>query len=574
MKLYGLILALALIIRFWGLGLNPIGISHDEIHDLINAKSLAILGQSAPGTAAGIFTQNPYCDGNCIFGELVSYLLIPWMAIFPLGIVASKIPFLLASLGIVYFGGKFFENITNKKEIGLLTSLLLAINPWAVHFGRTAFENIFSFFFFLFGLYLFTKKNSRHWYLISATFLCFLGFLSYFGAKPIFVFLVLWGIYYSWEKNNFKHLKLGLILIFISAVITIGYLLILKNSHSAKRFGEITTNHVLDATSVVNEERRMSLDIPIIRDLVVNKYLVTGKFFLDKFLGAFSPIYLFSRGEQGYDVFMISDQSYLYLIDGVFIVLGLMFLGTTGGGVLYLLPLIVIVTIPTIISVSGTTYGLRSGLLFPLLCGLAAMGIIWARNNLRPNLRHFFSAGVVGIYLLSFVYFQSMYWYRTPFEMGRGWFFHERALVKYLSLLRSETLQKVIVNAENPVDMMYNYAFYTGKYNDKHFALTLNQAVRSGNYQIDDITFIQKCSIITDKNVIYIWERSLGCTPEPNGLRRISEAKDGGARFFFPNESLCQGIKLNSFPYPRNITDFSVEKMNRDNFCKMWVSQP
>lgn len=571
MKVYGIILVLAFLVRIWGLGLNPIGISHDEIHDLINAKSLAILGQSAPGTAAGIITQNPYCDGNCIFGELASYLLVPWMKIAPLGMVVSKIPFLLAALGIVYFGGKLFENLSGKKEIGWITSGLLAINPWAIHFGRTAFENLFSFATYLAALYLFTKKGANKKHLAGAWFLAFLGFLAYFGAKPIFVFLVAWGVFYFWKKNKFKFLKLGIGLIAIAALITVGYVMVLKGGTSGKRFEEITTGKGFDAAAVVNEERRISLEFPWGRDLAINKYMATGKMWLDKFLGAFSPIYLFSRGENGYDVFMISGHSYMYLIDGFFIIFGLIALGTT---VFWLVPLIAIATIPTIISVSGVTYGLRSGMLFSLFCGITAMGIFWTKEKLTKKWQGFFWVGVGGIYLISFVYFLAMYWYRSPFEMGRGWFFHERALIKYLTLSKVESPKKIVVSTENPVDMMYNYAFYTGKYNNRDFAAAFNTAVRSGNYDIEGITFTKTCPAKIDKNIDYIWERSLGCVKEPNMLPRISEAKDGGARFFIPEELICQGTEQKSYPYPRHIEEFSVEKMDKESFCKTWVSKP
>ena len=345
----------------------------------------------------------------------------------------------------------------------------------------------------------------------------------------------------------------------------------LKSGASGKRFEEITAGKGFDAAAIVNEERQVSLAIPIIRDLVINKYIVTGKSMLDKFLGAFNPIYLFSRGENAYDVFMISGQSYMYLIDGVFIVFGVISLS---GTVLWLLPLIAITVIPTIISVSGTTYGLRSGMLFPLLCGLSAMGIYWAYQKIAKKWRVVFMVGVAGIYLISFIYFLIMYWYRTPFEMGRGWFFHERALTKYLSLLKTENSSKIIVSAENPVDMMYNYAFYMGKYNDKNFALNFNQAIKSGNYEMEGINFTKKCPIKIEKNTIYIYERSLGCVTEPNRLARISEAKDGGARFFMPEEKLCQNIELKSYPYPRVIGEFLVEKMDKKTFCEEWVSKP
>ena len=107
--LWIIIILLALFLRLYGLNLNPVGLSHDdELHEIINAKSLALTGTHAPGRVAGIFTQNDQCPGNCVYGELGSYILIPWMWIFPLDIFWSKIPFVIVSLGIVFFTGKLF----------------------------------------------------------------------------------------------------------------------------------------------------------------------------------------------------------------------------------------------------------------------------------------------------------------------------------------------------------------------------------------------------------------------------------------------------------------------------------
>lgn len=178
------------------------------------------------------------------------------------------------------------------------------------------------------------------------------------------------------------------------------------------------------------------------------------------------------------------------------------------------------------------------------------------------------------MYLISFFYFQIMYWYRLPFEKNTGWHFHERALVRYLDIYRNESQEKIYLSINNPVDVMYNYAFYTGKYNNKEFARNFNEAIRGGKYEIEGMVFQKECPKVIDKNAVYIWERDLGCTEEPNMLPRISETRDGGARFFIPTEKICRKMELTSYPFPRKIEDFSVEKMDKETFCKNWISEP
>src|SRR3989344_2140654 len=143
--LWLLILILALFLRIYHLDLNPIGLNHDdELHEIINAKSIALTGTHAPGRVAGILTQNDECPGNCVYGELGSYLFIPWMLIFPLDMFWSKLPFVIASVLLVLFTGKLFKNLTGNTKVGLIVALTMALNPWSIHFGRTAYFTTFS----------------------------------------------------------------------------------------------------------------------------------------------------------------------------------------------------------------------------------------------------------------------------------------------------------------------------------------------------------------------------------------------------------------------------------------------
>ena len=62
----------------------------------------------------------------------------------------------------------------------------------------------------------------------------------------------------------------------------------------------------------------------VLKDVVINKYTVQINAIIEKYLGAFSPNYLFLKGEQSLDVFMISNHSYFYLIDMPFLLFGIM----------------------------------------------------------------------------------------------------------------------------------------------------------------------------------------------------------------------------------------------------------
>jgi hypothetical protein len=569
-----LILIIALILRLWGYDKNPIGLVHDEIHQIVNAKSLLLTNREAAGTGAGIFNNLPYCDGNCVFGELPSYLLVPF-AILPTVFPWVKLPFVLLSILMMYFGAKIFENITNNKNIGLLVMLLMAINPWSVNFGRTAYENLFCFTFYLLSLYLWTIKPIKIRNQILAIVSGFAASLSYFGAKPIFVPLMIVGLIYGWsiEKNNIKkYITMGMMIF----ILMIGYGIVLNNSVAGQRLVEtkLLNNEII---AQVNEERRMSLEIPVVRDIFVNKYTVLFKILLKKYFGGLSPNYLFNEGEQGYDHFMIANHAFLYLIDLPLILFGLYLLAKKHGrGLLFVLAIIFILPITPTLSNYASTYALRSGLTYPIMAGLSGVGIFCIWEMLSKNKYKYWLMTILFlIYLISLVNFLVMYWYRNPFERGVGFVFHEREVSKYINLIKENMIEgNIEVTTNTPVDVIYEYALFTGKINNKIFVENMNEAIINSTYIVDGIKFSKLCPTTINNNSIYLWEREMNCVKEPNRLARISEPKDGGARYFIPNEKLCTGINLGAYPFPRIISDFNIEKMNIKDFCTKWISKP
>ncbi len=569
-----LVLVLAIILRFWRLDLNPVGLVHDEIHQLVNAKSLALTGEGAAGTGAGIFQNKPFCDGNCVFGELPSFLLVPF-AFFKTSFPSLKIPLILVSVLMIFWFIKLFENLTKNKWVGIVTGLMIAINPWAINFGRTAYENVFSFMFYAWSLYLLTIKTFKLKNQIWAIIFGFAASLSYFGAKPIFVPLMLLGLGYGFwlEKKNFKkYLMLGIFTFILMA----GYGLILKNSFAGLRMNEtkMINNEIIGE---VNNQRRMSLEIPYFRDVFINKYTVLGKLLLKKYFAGLAPNYLFNEGEMGYDHFMISGHPFMYLIDLPMVVLGFYYLSTISIPAVAL-AITIILTLPLtpMISNYATTYALRSGLIYPVLASMAGLGIYFlAKQFKNKKIKSFMKITIGMVYLVSLINFLVMYWYRTPFEKSAGWVFFERQAVKYISLIKENNSQeKIEVLTSDPVDMIYEYAVFTGKINNKNFIELMNQTIKTREYEIDGVKFSKICPPKLEKDKIYLLGSSQGCVDEPNNLARIAEPRDSGSRWIIPHEKLCGDVKLPQYPYPRKIKEFKIEKMDRETFCKIWISQP
>ncbi|MBU1031430.1 hypothetical protein KKE03_00680, partial [Patescibacteria group bacterium] len=409
--LWILIILLALFLRIYGLDLNPVGLSHDdELHEILNAKSLALTGLHKPGTVAGIFTQNNQCLGNCVYGELGSYILIPWMLIFPLDLFWSKIPFVLASLGIVFFTGKLFENLSNNSKIGLLAGLAVAINPWAIHFGRTAYLTTFSYLFYILGAYFFTRRKFLKSNLVLGSFSSIIGSMFYFGTKPILPLIIIWGIIYNPLSLKLRHIKFTLVLLSTIGLLIGLYLVILSNSYAGRRLNEITATDPVAIKREVDDQRQKTLEIPLLRDLAINKYIFGANLRIEKYLGFFSPTFLFLKSTGDTDIYYNSNHGYFYLIDIPFLIFGIMALtGRLRTGI-FVLSLILLSVAPAAIKTTGdTVYALRTALAYPLISGVIAWGIYYCYKNLLVFKRLFIIL-IIGVYIFSLGYFLIMYW--------------------------------------------------------------------------------------------------------------------------------------------------------------------
>lgn len=583
-----LVLFLAFFLRVYGLNLNPVGISHDdELHEILNAKSLALTGLQNPSTVAGIFTQNGSCLGNCVYGELGSFILIPWMRIFPLNLFWVKIPFILASLCVIFFTGKTFENFSKNYKVGLLAALAVAINPWAIHFGRTAYFTTFSYLFYIIGIYFFTRKNNFKSNLILGAILSIIGSMFYFGTKPILPFIILCGIACNSTSLKLQNIKFTLILFFIVSLLIGAYFIFLSHSYAGRRLNEINQFTPSQISTEVNNQRQSSLDIPLVRDLIINKYSVNINSRIEKYLGFFSPTFLFLKSSGSTDIYYDSNHGYYYFIDLFFLIFGVIAILKSLRIGIFILLLVALSVIPAAIKTTGdTVYALRTALAYPLISGVIGWGvfyfckIILSTKQLtlkRLNFSKIIVAFVVLTYLISLGNFLIMYWYRNPIEKNIGWYFHKRVLSNYISRLPNQANKKAVIVTTQPVDTFNTYIFFSNLYNNKSSILEINRVYKSGSYEYQGVKFVNNCTQVTADDLktstIFI-EQTLDCSLNQNNTNKIANPKDGGGMYSIINDSLCTKFKLDRYPYPRKIDQFNVEGMDLKTFCSTWITNP
>ncbi len=163
--LFLLILIVGILVRTLQLGALPAGVDQDEAMSAYQAYTTYTQGLDLNGYHNPVYFE-AWGNGQ---SALLSYLMIPFIAVFGLTDLAIRLP--MAIVGILTLPVFFLllKRIFDEKTafIGLF---LLAINPWHIMMSRWALDCNLAPAFLLFGLYFFILALEKHpaYYLLAA----------------------------------------------------------------------------------------------------------------------------------------------------------------------------------------------------------------------------------------------------------------------------------------------------------------------------------------------------------------------------------------------------------------------
>lgn len=559
-----IIILFAFFVRIILLNEVPPGLANDELNIILNAQSLLKTGQNIPGVVTGIL-GNPKGDlSGGIHSEVSSYFLIPFIFITGFNWPFIKLFFIVISIGTIVLSYLLVSKIINK-ETGLISAVLLTINPWSIHFARSAFESSVSCFFYLLSIYLIISK--KRWKIFWALPFLILGFLSYFSAKTLLLPIGLISILAVWFHRPKESLKpiLLLNLLLVLFVILYSYLLILNPSGS--RLNELQSDQQIQ--KIVIDKRTKSINLPI-SNLFENKYFEDISIRLSKALSGLSARFLFLDGQEGNNPALSTpEQSPLYIIDLPLIVAGLIFLSRFNLPILvFLISLITITLIPNFLNLAGTTFMIRTVILVPLLTFFSASGIFYILKSLNKILKIIAAVLILGIYIFLFGNFIYRYFSRLPVDRAEGWFLHQRVADRYIKEQINQN--PIVVIDSNPKHFFYRYIFFNGLYTNPQTISEINQRLESMNYQLGNVSVTSKCPKNYDNSVTYLIDQSLNCLSS-KGMY-ISNIRDGGDEYLILNDKICNLYVNKTYPLIKEYKYLDIEHLGEEEFCNNFVT--
>ncbi|MFA6518445.1 MAG: glycosyltransferase family 39 protein [Candidatus Shapirobacteria bacterium] len=222
-----LVILAGFFVRVVGLDKSPPSLGFDEAALGYNAYSLMETGKDECGNKLPL-TLRSFNDYK---PALYAYLIIPFYKIFGVSDQAVRLPSAVAGTVSLIFSFLLLKIFIKNKYLLLGIFILIAFQPWRLHFSRNALETNLSASFFLIATWLLILAKTRFRVLLSVLFLG-LSAYSYHSARlagP--ALLLLWALDpLSWIKKKKISLKFSRLLYLTLLVVICLPILIANNS--------------------------------------------------------------------------------------------------------------------------------------------------------------------------------------------------------------------------------------------------------------------------------------------------------------------------------------------------------
>ncbi len=591
-KLLTLVLIIFLVnltLKWYKIDSIPAGATYDEIIYAAEAQHILEYGTNL----AGNWRPWYFAPSDGMYTELTSTTLVPGLLLFPNQpvlahkivpvILGSLVPVLMALIAFYFF---------KKKEYLLTVGLAATLNPWIFQFSRTAFDSLFSVFFYLLGITLMLHLKGYKKLLAFLPF--FWGFMQYQGHKPILlplatvVFLAIFLNHYfndvriintqSVVQKFLTSLKANvpsLIIVLLAALLSAAYMYRLNSITAVVRSNEITIvgQDVIERT--VDEKRRLSFDSPL-NQVFSNKVTAYSEIIVERLLKSFNPERLFLSGNARIDTFSVVDHGFFHWVD-IFVIFSFFaFVATQSAkyrvGALFIIGITLAGTVTNVIrngEVWITFRGAFSFLGLVLMIGVA-LGYVLKKLGMKYGLL------VLAVYTILTAPLFYIYFYRYPITQTVHPGFSERVLANYV--LRESDRPFILVT--DRTDSTFDYIQTYNQLVKVDSQEAMNQAAKSRDRLIDNgrIRIIESCpkewGDIRDDTIVAIDFFNLPCdTPEFNGsVVEIKSLVDSGTRFRIFNDRFCSGLDL---PEYSNLKEnrLSVEKLSDVQFCQTFFTK-
>lgn len=471
--LLSIIVAVAIILRFWQLGNVPPSPDWDEAALGYDAYSFIHTARDEYGT----FLPPVLRSFDDYKPALYAYLTVPTVYLFDLTTFAVRFPSAIFGVLTVLATYFFVKELTKREDISLLAAALIAVSPWSIQFSRVGFESNVGVALNLFVALFFIKGLKKPWMLSFSTAFAALAIYVYQSEKVFtpLLMLVLIGIYF---RDIIRIKKRWLFAALITGIIvilpTLLYIVTDKNALLRVK-GTAVFN---DQTQFLKEDvSRLQLDqtnhdkLGLILD---NRRFVYVKTITAGYLAHFDLNWLFIKGDISRH--HAPNMGLLYLVALPFLFIGLyaLFFGRLPFAMdsrsrWLLLLWYLIVPIPASIT-TGVPHAVRTLNFLPVIEIIIAMGLVtfigwltvWTAHKKLP-IKQIIIGMLVVLYAFNIAYYLDQYFGQYNYYYSQDWQYGYKQAVSEVQKIGGK-YHKVVVSGKAPLDKSYMFFLFFMKY--------------------------------------------------------------------------------------------------------------
>lgn len=452
-----LIIILGAILRLVDIGVVPPSLNWDEISHGYNAYSILKTGRDEWGQLLPLTNFRAYGDYPL---PLNLYITIPFIAAFGLNDLSIRFPHAL--IGVLTIIASYFlaYGVTKRKDVSLLVSFLVSVEPWFLFPSRFVVQSNLSVFFLIASMAAFFNRDKSKYLIPLSFFLLGITLFSYHTTR-IFSPLILFVLLFIYKKELTAACKIEKIVFLASLLILVLFFaplpFILANPEARARSQAV---FLIDEGAVgrIVKQRSMSGLTESLSKLIYNRPTYFAYEFLKNYIDYFSPNFLFLKGGTQYQ-FSVPDLGLLYPVNLPFFYLGLLIFAkqALNGNKNYrfVLAWLFLGAIPAALTTERFAV-LRSTTMLPVPQILIAIGILDFTHWVDKRLSRKAAFLLIAIYL-TFLGFNLANYLRTyfisyPKEYSWAWQYGYNEVVEYVKAHYSE----------------YNNIIVTKKYGEPH----------------------------------------------------------------------------------------------------------
>ena len=459
-----LIVILAFSLRVYKLGDYPLGLTWDEPALGYNAYSILKTGRDEYGKLLPITFKS--------FGDykpgLFIYYLLPSVAFFGLTKFAIRLPSALAGVGAVVAIFFLTKTIFGKRKkfayLPYLSSLLLAISPWNIHFSRGAWEVNLALFTIVLGVIFFLrsiKTKEIKFFLLTFFFFTF-SFYVYHGAKVFLIVFLAGSLVFLWQdlkRLTTRKKKIGFVLL---ALLLVPLFTSFQGSANRARVMSIFSYQRPDeevAEILAQEERLAKLNFYLYHTETLNKV----RWITSRYFSHFSGKFLFFEGDWQSPRHSAPYMGMMYYVEIPFLIAGIGYVLTKvkRREKNLLLWWLLISPIPAAVT-RDAVHGIRSyWMVIPLMI-FTALGICVSGSWLKKKSKKLFliSSFLLFLgYLFCFILYLDLYYIHFSKKNSAGWNYGMEEVANLIGEGK-ERYEKIVVTPEYGQPYIF-YLFYT-----------------------------------------------------------------------------------------------------------------